>query len=170
MVASNYDRSLQLAFGDEMVEGQPEPVALAIAEPADPRRQALKLYFLSGHRDPAVQMLVFGEHFEHQPVSARDVRGFSGKRGPPERPLSLAKQGPDVGWYKSGERIGVLYSRFVGKGSDIVSVVERHRTELLEFQHSLHMLAHRGYRPFPILLRIRLAQFQGLLQRYSVWD
>ena len=53
-----------LAGPDELVEGQPGPRPLAVAEPADPGRQALERHALLGHRDPAPQAGVVGEELE----------------------------------------------------------------------------------------------------------
>ena len=58
MVAADDDRRLQLAVRDHLVEGEAEPVAVAEADPADARRQALEGDALARHVEPVVQMRV----------------------------------------------------------------------------------------------------------------
>ena len=60
--------ALQRAVGDHVVEAQSQPVALAVAEPADPRRQALEVHPFAGHPDPAAERLVVRELGEHRLV------------------------------------------------------------------------------------------------------
>ena len=63
----------QLAARDEVVERDAESRALALAQPADARRQPLELDPLARERDPAPQVLVVRKQLEHQLVGARDV-------------------------------------------------------------------------------------------------
>ena len=53
VVAADDDRRLELPAGDELVEEKPRAVPLAVAEPADPGRQALERDALLGQRQPA---------------------------------------------------------------------------------------------------------------------
>ena len=55
VVAPDHDRGLDLAGGDHLVEAQPGEMALAVAEPADPRRQALEVHPLGRQLDPAAR-------------------------------------------------------------------------------------------------------------------
>ena len=81
---------------DEIVERDAELRALALAQPADARRQPLKCDPLARQRDPAAQMLVVRKQLEHQVVGARDVLRIAGQRHPAKRSLPLAEERPDV--------------------------------------------------------------------------
>src|SRR3546814_18708884 len=60
IIAADHDRRLQLAAAYHFVERQAEAMAVAEADPADARRQALKGDALAGHVEPAVQVRVVG--------------------------------------------------------------------------------------------------------------
>ena len=86
-----------------LVEAQPEPVALAVAEPADARRAAPGRR--PARRPGAIQRarpLVVGELLEHGAVGGGDVGRIAGQRHPAERALALAEQRPDVGGQEAG--------------------------------------------------------------------
>src|SRR3546814_5399175 len=63
MIAADDDGRFQFAVADHFVEGQAELVALAQADPADARGQALELDALARHVEPVVQVLVVGDQF-----------------------------------------------------------------------------------------------------------
>ena len=67
-----------LAGADQLVEGEAGLRPLAVAEPADPRRQSLERDAILGHVDPAAQPGVVGEELEDGAVRP--------SRCPPGRP------------------------------------------------------------------------------------
>ena len=75
---------------DQLVDRQPEPLALAEAEVADPGGQALDRHVLARQADPAGGDVVVGEELHHQVVEPREVGGVAARARPPERPPSLA--------------------------------------------------------------------------------
>src|SRR3546814_1851349 len=75
VVAADDDRSFQFAAADHFVEGQAELVALAQADPADARGQALELDALARHVEPVMQVLVVGDQFLDLGVGLVDVFG-----------------------------------------------------------------------------------------------
>ncbi len=85
MIAANDDRGSQSAGSNELVEEDARPIALPIAEPANPRREPLEGDPLLRQRDPASQCLVFGEELEERGVRLEDVLRIAGESGPPER-------------------------------------------------------------------------------------
>ena len=104
MVAADHDRRSELAGAHHLVEAQPQPLALAIAGPADPRRQPLICDPLAGQPDPALQGGIAGDLLEHRAVGRLDVGLLARQRHPAKRALSLAEQGPDVGGQRSRDR------------------------------------------------------------------
>ena len=124
MVAADDDGRLELAGAHHLVEGQSGAVALAQADPADARRQALEGDALAGHVEPAVQVRVAGK----SSFILRSVRVYSSgspdSADPAERPLAAAKERADVGRHETreGERVGdALVQRHL---ADVVAVVE----------------------------------------------
>ena len=86
VVAADDDRRLDLAAADELVDREPGPGAIAVAEPADPRGQPLERDALGRQRQPALQRVVVREELEQHPVDGGDVGRIARQRGPAERP------------------------------------------------------------------------------------
>src|SRR5208282_6428949 len=108
MISPHHYRRFQLAARDQFVEREAEFVSLAVAQPANPRWQPLKLHAFLRQLDPARQVLVLRKHFEDELVRTRDVRSFAGKCCPAERPFAFAKKRPDINRDKSRKVVGVL--------------------------------------------------------------
>src|SRR5260370_20689663 len=96
MVAADHDRRLEPPLAHELVEAEPEARALAVAEPEDARRQSLERDALARQTYPARQRFVVSEHLQRRFVGDADVLWIAGQRGPAERALPLAQQGPNV--------------------------------------------------------------------------
>ena len=64
-------------FLHHLVEGEAEAVALAEADPADARRQALEGDPLARHVEPAVEVRVVGDQLLHPLVGLVDVLGIA---------------------------------------------------------------------------------------------
>src|SRR5580704_16101283 len=170
MVASDHDGSFEITFGDEVVESQAELVAFAVAEPADAGRKSLKFYFLLRHLDPALEMLIFREHFEYELIGARDVGSFAGKRGPTEWTFAFAEERANVGRNESGKVVSVLDSGFMGEGANVVAVVKGDGAKLLQVEHALDVLGHGGDGVFAIFLRIGRAEFDCFGEGHAIGD
>ena len=110
MVAANHDGGDQFAGAHQPVDRQSELGALAVAQPADARRQSLKLNALACQREPSRQRLVVREHLGGQPVGAVDVRGIAGERHPAERSAAFAEQRADVFGHEAGDIEGALHA------------------------------------------------------------
>src|SRR5450759_3203926 len=61
VVAADHDGGLQFSIAHQPVDGEAEFGALAVAQPADARRQALKLNALARQREPSRQSLIMRE-------------------------------------------------------------------------------------------------------------
>src|SRR5260370_41532126 len=96
MVSADDDRRLDGATSDELVEAQAGAGTLAVAEPADARRQPLELHLLARRSDPAHKGSVIGELLDDGAVGDGDVLGVTRERHPSKRALPFAEQGPDV--------------------------------------------------------------------------
>ena len=97
VVASDHDRRRDAARADELVDREPRAGAVAVAEPADPRRQALEGDPRGRELEPATEQHVVREEPRELAVDLRDVAGIAGEGGPPERPDAPAEERPDVG-------------------------------------------------------------------------
>src|SRR5882672_6689274 len=96
MVAPDHDRGLEHAVAHHAVEAQAEPMPLAVAEPADARREALEAHVLLRERDPALEPGVVRELLERRPIGGEDVLRVARERRPAERALAGAEQRADV--------------------------------------------------------------------------
>src|SRR5437773_10896528 len=97
VITTDDDGSLDGASPHEVVESEAGASALAVAQPADARGQALELHSLARGLDPAHQRRVVGELVDDRPVGGCDIRGIAGQRHPPKRSLAFAEKGPDIG-------------------------------------------------------------------------
>ena len=136
----------------------PATVALAGAEPADPRGKALELHALLREAEPAVQAVVIREQLEHRRVGARDVLGVTAQRDPAERSPALAELIADVRGHEPrvGERVGeATDSRLVAQR---VAVVEHLRAATLILDHRLAVTRHRLARAAHVRVGVARAQ------------
>ncbi len=139
MIPSDHDGRLQLALAHHLVEGQARHVALAQAQPADARGQALEGDALARHVEPAVHVRVVREQFLDLGVGLVDVFGVTGQRDPAERPPALAEQRADVRRHEAGEIEGVLHALVERDLADVVAVVDGRDAHRLEVEHGLHV-------------------------------
>src|SRR4051812_9307857 len=158
MVATDHDRSLQLALLHQIVHGKPELRALSVAEPADAGGQTLKLDAFFRQIDPAAQDAILREHLEDQIISDHDIRRLARKRNPAEWSAPFAEQRTDVGGHESGKIVSVLYAALKSEGSDVIAIVEGHGPHLLQTQHALNVMSDRVERLLRVALRVALAQ------------
>ena len=142
MVASDDDRGLDLAFLDQVVEDHAGLGALAVAQPADTRRQALELHVLLGGVQPAVQVFVLREGFLDGLVGDLDVLRITGEGNPAEGAEALAEQRADVGRDEAREFEGAVVAGLAGLVADGVAVVEHLGALVLELDHGLHLGSH----------------------------
>src|SRR5580704_10651850 len=127
MIATHDNRRLYFSPRDQFIQREAEFVALAVTQPANPRRQSLKLHTFLRQLDPARQMFIVRKHFEDKLVRPRDVRSFAGKRCPAKRPFPFAKKWSDIRRNKSRKVISILYAVFERERSDIVTVIKGDR-------------------------------------------
>jgi hypothetical protein len=117
-------------------------VALAMAQPADARRQSLEVHALAGQADPARDVLLVAEQLEDGVVGARDIGWVAGQGDPAKRALALTEQRADVGGHEArvGEGVGVAVGG--GQAAQRVAVVERLCAGGLQRAHRIHVGQH----------------------------
>ena len=142
MVAADHDGRGDFAARHHLVERQAEARALAQADPADARRQALEPDALGGHVEPVVQGRVVGDQLLDLGVGLVDVLRLSGQRDPAERPDAAAEQGPDVGRHEAGKVEGVLDAHLEGHLAQVVAVIEGRHALGLKLEHGAHVDRH----------------------------
>src|SRR5215204_109156 len=147
------------AVGHQLVEAEACPVALACPEPADACGEALELDLLAGLRDPTHQTLVVRKEFQDRIVRRRYIRLLARERGPPERPLALAEERPDVRWHEPGVAVSTFEAAELSLPAQGVAVVEDLGTPILETHHRGAVVGHRGAGFRDVALRVALAQF-----------
>ena len=97
VVAPDDDRCRDGARADELVDREARFGAVAVAEPADPRRQPLEGDALGSKLQPAQEQRVVGEQPPELVVDRRDVGRVARESGPPERADAAAEERPDIG-------------------------------------------------------------------------
>ena len=73
MIPTDDDRSTYDTLPDEFIESDAGFVALAVAQPADPGRQALKVDSLPGQSHPSLQGGVVGKQTDNGRIGCCDV-------------------------------------------------------------------------------------------------
>jgi hypothetical protein len=106
----------------EVVEVEAHLRALAVAEPADARGQALKGHALLGELDPAAQRGVVRARPRAPRGRCGDVRGVARERDPAEGPAP-AELRPDVRRDEARDLEGVGAPRVLGLAAEVVAVV-----------------------------------------------
>ena len=126
------------------LKARPALRPLAVAEPADPGRQALERDARLGHRDPAAQAGVVGEELEDGAVGPQDVGRIAGQRDPAERAAALAELRPDERRHEARVVERVRDAGLLGLGAQVVAVVEDDRAGALEVEHRPDVGGHRA--------------------------
>src|SRR6267378_5660939 len=121
VVTSDSDRRIQLAVSHQVIDLHSHFSAITLSEPANPRRQPLKLNSLLRQSEPATQGLIFGKQTQSKIICFSNIFRIAGQRDPTERTFALAKQRPNVLRYKSWNFKGILYSGVKRAFSDIVA-------------------------------------------------
>src|SRR4029453_18741252 len=137
---------------DQIIEGQPRLVPLAVAQPADSSRQALEADLVLSATQPLLQPVIFREELHDGSIGDRNVAWVTGKRPPAQRALARPEQRPDIGWHEAWKLKSPLVSAEPGLVADRVAVVENLRTGILELHHGLDIPRHAGPRPISELL------------------
>src|SRR5215207_9572911 len=96
MITANCDRRFQISTLDEIVDGLAHLRALAITEPTDTRRQALKLNAITRKTQPAIQRTIVGKHLQRQVIGFSNVLRVAGKRDPTKWSLAFTEEWPNV--------------------------------------------------------------------------
>ena len=142
MVATDDDGRFQLSALDHLVERDAGTMALAQANPANARGQALEGDAIGGHIEPAMQVFVSGEQLLHSGISLANVFGVATQRDPSERALALAEKRANVRRHEAREVERVLYTVVECDLADVIAIVHRGHANCLEVEHGLHM--HRA--------------------------
>ena len=124
MIAADHDRRADLAALDGVVEREPGLGAIAVAEPADARRQTLERDAFAGEANPALERDVGGKQALDDLVRRRDVLRITGERDPAERALAFAEQRADVLGHETLEAERVLEPGLEREAAQVVAVVE----------------------------------------------
>ena len=143
---------------DELVDREPGPRAVAVAEPADPRGQALEGDPPGSQLEPALEQRIVREELAERLVDPVDVLRVTGQRGPPERPDAATEERPDIGRDEARIRERVRDPGRLRLTAQVVAVVEDVAAGPEMVEHSLDVRRDRLTRPAEVLVRIGRAQ------------
>src|ERR1041385_9104598 len=96
MIAADRDRRLQIATLHEVVDRLAHLGAFTVTEPADARRQPLKMHAVARETQPAIQRPIFGKHLQREIVSLANVLRIARQRDPAKWPLTFAEERANV--------------------------------------------------------------------------
>src|SRR5258705_11796951 len=100
MVASDGYWRFQVAALDEVVNGLTHFGTLAIPQPADTRRQSLKVNTLSRKTQPTIKGSVVREQFQSEKIGLANIFLLTRECHPTKRPLAFAEHWPNVFGHK----------------------------------------------------------------------
>ena len=152
MVAPDHDGRFDFAALHQLVHCDAELCALAITEPANPRRQSLKVNSFSCELHPARERLVSRKQFEREPVGARDIFGIAAQRDPSKWPATFTKQRTNVFGNKPGNIECILDASLFRLRANVVSVIKSDGPFFLQSEHGLDVNAHRMHCPVDVFL------------------
>ena len=169
VVAREKDGRRQLAVGDEPVDLESKPRALAVAEPAAARRKALHRDVRAREVDPFRDLGPLGKQIVGEVVQPREVRLVTAQRDPAERTDAAREQRPHVAFRETVDGEGVLDSGVCRLDAQVVPVLDRDGAPLLEREDRAHLGGHRlpGHRHD--LGRIGVAQANPFFEGHSLW-
>ena len=153
VVATDHDRRRDHARPYELVDREAGLGPVAVAEPADPRRQPLKGDTLGSELEPALEQRVVGEEPPELLVDRRDIGWVAREDGPPERSDAVAEEGPDIGRDEARVLESLRYARLMGLPSQVVAIVEDIAARADELEQALDMRRDRLASAPQILVR-----------------
>ena len=124
MVAPDDDRCRDFAVLHHFVEPQSREVTLFVAEPTNPCGETFEVNFVTGFRDPALEVLIVREQFDDGLVRCGDVGRVTGERDPSERPFSLCEQRTNVRGNKTGKVERAVITAEFSFAADRIAVVK----------------------------------------------
>src|SRR3979411_1791714 len=100
MIATDGDGRFEIAAPHEFVYRFAHLRAFAVTQPADARRQSLKLNTVARETKPAIQSPIVGAKFKGEIVSLVNIRRVTRQRDPTKRTFAFAKKRPDILGYE----------------------------------------------------------------------
>ena len=143
VVAREGDRAGDAAARDRVVDEQAELAPVAVAEPADARRQPGELNGLARRGDPVGDRLAL-EVLEDELVDLVDVLRVARDRKPAERADALAEERPDIALGEHAHLERVLDAHQLRTRPQAVAVLEHLRPAPLELEHRADVVDQRG--------------------------
>ena len=135
--------ALDDASTDEIVDRQPEPCALAVAEPENPRREPLKRHSLLREAYPSARAPRWLPNMSSASASVAAMSAGSPESAAQRNgPLALAEERPDVFRHEAGDLEGVGHAAFFRLRANVVAVVEGDGAAALEREHRAHVVGH----------------------------
>src|SRR5258705_884573 len=146
MVASDGYWRFQVAALDEVVNGLTHFGTLAIPQPADTRRQSVKVNALARKTQPTVKGSVVREQFQSEIIGLAYIFLVTRERHPAKRSLAFAEKWPNVFRHKARNLEGIFATSVERLLANVVAIVKDHRSRTFQSQHRLDVTGHRGHR------------------------
>ena len=170
MVTPDDDRGLHSSARDQLVDGMPRPRAVAVAEPADARRQPLERHTSTGEIKPSLEKSVLRKQLPELGIDHRDVGRVAGQCGPPKRADAAAEKRPDIRRDEARICECVFDSCLARLPSQVVAIIENIAARPDEREHRLDVHRYRLAGKPQILVGTLLAEARCLLERQLAGD
>ena len=157
MIATDHDGRFDSTVADHVVQQQARLGALAQAKPANPRGQSLEGHALFGHREPAVQGFICGKRLQQRRIRGKNVFLVTRQRYPAERPATQTKLRPNEGRHETGKGKRVVKSCVISALPQVVTIIKRDRSTVLQCDHCFHVTCHRRHRLIAVVVRVAFA-------------
>src|SRR5438552_2249065 len=170
MIAADDDGRFDLATLNQIIHGDAKLSAIAIAQPANARRQTLEMDSLLCQFQPARKSLVLWKKFERKLISPRDVGWIAAQRDPSKRTFSFAEERAAILQHEPSNIEYLFDAGLFRLRANVVPIIESNRAALLQREHRIDVHRHRSHRALNVLVRIFRAQLQRFREGHSVRD
>ena len=110
-----------------------------------------------------MQVRVVWNQLFHPLISLVYVLGIARKCGPPKRADTSTKEWPNVGWYKAWKCKGAITAPIKCHLPNIVTVIKSWNPHVVESNHGVDVVNHRGNRRLLHSRRVGFLTFGPLL-------
>src|SRR3569832_1682762 len=143
MIAPDRDRRLEIATLDKIIDRLAHLGTLAVTEPADTRRQSLKVHTIARQTQPAIQRAIVRKHLQREIVSLANVLWITRQRHPAKRSFPFAEERANVLRHEARYLKCILATRVEREIANVVAVIDSDRSHALQRDHCFDVSRHR---------------------------
>ncbi len=142
MIAANDDRCFEFSACNHFIECQSQAMSLPKPDPADSRRQSLKLNAITCHIQPAMQMWVVGDELFYLGIRLVNILWVTAQGDPAKRTDAATKQRSNIRRNETGKIKGISNAVVFGNLPNVIAVVECGNSQPVKFKHGADVHGH----------------------------